>query len=117
METEAILAIPEAGRLTVYATSQTPFGLRATIASALNIGESAVRVVVPDMGGGFGAKAGARAELVVVAAAAQKLGRPVKWIETRSENLVAMTHGRAQVQEIELGLRETGACLGSKARV
>ncbi|HKW71328.1 MAG TPA: xanthine dehydrogenase family protein molybdopterin-binding subunit [Candidatus Dormibacteraeota bacterium] len=117
METEAILASPEAGRLTVYATSQTPFGLRSAIASALNIGARDVRVVVPDMGGGFGAKAGARAELVVVAAAAHRLGRPVKWIETRSENLVGMTHGRGQVQEIELGARRDGHLVGLKARV
>src|SRR2546422_3215734 len=117
MEPEAILVVPEAGRLLVWATSQTPFGLRAELASSLDMSPSDIRVVVGDMGGGFGAKAGARPELIVVAAAARKLGRPVKWIETRSENLVAMTHGRGQVQEVELGAMHDGHLVGMRARV
>ncbi|HEV2032694.1 MAG TPA: xanthine dehydrogenase family protein molybdopterin-binding subunit [Candidatus Dormibacteraeota bacterium] len=117
MEPEAILVVPEAGRLTVWATSQTPFGLRAAIASSLGIADADIRVVVGDMGGGFGAKAGARPELIVVAAAARKLGRPVKWIETRSENLVGMTHGRGQVQHVELGATRDGRLIGLRARV
>src|SRR3989475_3149636 len=117
MEPEAILVVPEAGRLLVWATSQTPFGLRAELASSLGMSPAAIRVVVGDMGGGFGAKAGARPELIVVAAAARKLGRPVKWIETRSENLVAMTHGRGQVQEVELGAMRDGRLVGLRARV
>src|SRR5437773_4712218 len=117
MEAEAILVVPEAGRLLVWATSQTPFGLRAEMASSLGMSPSDIRVVVGDMGGGFGAKAGARPELIVVAAAARKLGRPVKWIETRSENLVAMTHGRGQVQDVELGAMHDGHLVGMRARV
>ncbi|HMH83352.1 MAG TPA: molybdopterin cofactor-binding domain-containing protein [Gemmatimonadales bacterium] len=117
MEPEAILVVPEAGRLNIWATSQTPFGLRAEIASSLGLAESAIRVVVGDMGGGFGAKAGARPELIVVAAVARKLTRPVKWIETRSENLVAMTHGRGQVQHVELGATRDGRLVGLRARV
>src|SRR2546422_5780870 len=69
------------------------------------------------MGGGFGAKAGARPELIVVAAVARKLIRPVKWIETRSENLVGMTHGRGQVQHVELGATRDGRLIGLRARV
>src|SRR5260370_14376037 len=69
------------------------------------------------MGGGFGATAGARAELIVVAAAARKLGGPVKGIETRSENMVAMTHGRGQVQDVELGATRDGQLVGLRARV
>src|SRR5207245_3111323 len=76
-----------------------------------------IRVVVGDMGGGFGAKAGARPELIVVAAVARKLTRPVKWIETRSENLVGMTHGRGQVQHVELGATRDGRLIGLRARV
>ncbi len=127
MEPEAILVVPEAGRLTVWATSQTPFGLRAELASSLGMAESEIRVVVGDMGGGFGAKAGmgggfgakagARPELIVVAAVARKLTRPVKWIETRSENLVGMTHGRGQVQHVELGATRDGRVIGLRARV
>jgi carbon-monoxide dehydrogenase large subunit len=117
MEPEAILVVPGAGRLTVWVTSQTPFGLRAEIASSLGMAESDIRVVVGDMGGGFGAKAGARPELIVVAAVARKLARPVKWIETRSENLVGMTHGRGQVQHVELGATRDGRLVGLRARV
>ena len=117
MEPEAILVAPEAGKLVVWATSQTPFGLRAAMASSLGMAEGDIRVVVGDMGGGFGAKAGARPELIVVAAAARKLGRPVKWIETRSENLVGMTHGRGQVQHVELGATRDGRLVGLRARV
>src|SRR5207245_5002641 len=117
MEPEAILVVPEAGRPTVWVTSQTPFGLRGELASSLGMAESEIRVVVGDMGGGFGAKAGARPELIVVAAVARKLIRPVKWIETRSENLVGMTHGRGQVQHVELGATRDGRLIGLRARV
>jgi carbon-monoxide dehydrogenase large subunit len=117
MEPEAILVVPEAGRLMVWATSQVPFGLRAELASSLGMNPHEIRVVVGDMGGGFGAKAGARSELIVVAAAARKLGRPVKWIETRSENMVGMTHGRGQVQDVELGATRDGRLVGMRARV
>lgn len=117
MEPDAIVAVPEGGRLTVWATSQTPFELRNAIASSLGIDESGVRVVVPDMGGGFGAKAGARPELLAIAAAANKLRRPVKWVETRSENLVGMTHGRGQIQDVELGATREGKLVGLRVRV
>jgi carbon-monoxide dehydrogenase large subunit len=117
MEPEAILVVPVAGRLSVWVTNQTPFDLRAEIASSLGLDERDVRVVVPDMGGGFGAKAGARPELIVVGALARRLGRPVKWIETRSENLVAMTHGRGQTQEVELGAKRDGRLVGLRAQV
>ena len=117
MEPDTILAVPEDGRLTVWVTNQTPFELRSVIASSLGISDGDVRVVVPDMGGGFGAKAGARPDLIVIAAAAHKLQRPVKWVETRSENLVAMTHGRGQVQEVELGATRDGKLVGLRAHV
>src|SRR5258707_2048545 len=87
------------------------------MASSLDMAPADIRVVVGDMGGGFGAKAGARSELIVVAAAARKLGRPVKWIETRSENMVAMTHGGGQIQEAGLGATRAGNLGGRKARV
>ena len=117
MEPEAILVVPEGKRLLVRATSQVPFGLRAEMASSLGMSPADIRVVVGDMGGGFGAKAGARPELIVVAAAARKLGRPLKWIESRSENLIAMTHGRGQIQEVEIGATSDGKLVGLRARV
>jgi carbon-monoxide dehydrogenase large subunit len=117
MEPEAVCAVPENGRLTVWATSQTPFGLRDEIAASLGLDASAVRVVVPDMGGGFGAKAGARPEVVVIAAAARRLDRPVQWVETRTENLMTMTQGRGQVQELELGATRDGRLVGLRLQV
>ena len=60
-------------------------------------------MIAPAVGGGFGAKVGTYPEQFVVAALAVRLGRPVRYIETRSENMVAMTHGRAQVQDVQLG--------------
>src|SRR2546430_14900017 len=99
MEPEAIVAVPEDGRLSVWATSKTPFGLRDEIAASLGLDQRQVRVVVPDMGGGFGAKAGARPELVVVAAVARRLDRPLQWGETRREHPMTMTPGRGQVPE------------------
>src|SRR5437588_2793129 len=117
MEPEAILVVPEGERLSIWVTSQQPFALRSEVAASLAMDESAVRVVVPDMGGGFGAKAGARPELVVVAAAARRLQRPLQWVETRTENLMTMTHGRGQVQEVELGAKRDGRLVGLRAHV
>ncbi len=117
LEPNAALAVPEpGGGLTIYASTQSPFGVRREVASALGLEEEAVRVVAPDVGGGFGAKGGAYPEQIVVAALAHRLGRPVRWAETRSENLVGMTHGRAQVQDVELGARRDGTIVGLRAR-
>jgi len=103
LEPSGVLARPGAGgRLTVWTSTQAPFGVRAGLCGALGLSEDEVRVIAPAVGGGFGAKGGLSPEQVVVAAAALALGRPVRWVETRSENLVAMAHGRGQVQDVEL---------------
>jgi carbon-monoxide dehydrogenase large subunit len=117
MEGNAVLAIPEAGGLTVYTSTQSPFQVRDAVADALGLAEDLVRCIAPDVGGGFGAKILVSAEQVVVAAAAHRLGRPVKWIETRSEGLLAMNQGRGQVQDVELGARRDGTLVGLRARV
>jgi carbon-monoxide dehydrogenase large subunit len=112
METNAIAVVPEGDRLTVWVSTQIPFDVRADVADALGMRHDDVRVIAPDVGGGFGAKLVVSPEYLVVAAAARRLGRAVAWIETRSENLVAMTHGRAQVQRVELGARRDGSIVG-----
>src|SRR3954469_11232659 len=91
------------GRLTHWASSQTPHGTRDALAGALGVDATQVRVRVPDVGGGFGPKGGASVEDILVAWLAREVGRPVKWTETRSENMVALGHGRAQHQELTLG--------------
>jgi carbon-monoxide dehydrogenase large subunit len=115
LETNAILVLPAAGGLEVYASTQVPFRLREGLCAALGLDPSAVRVVAPAVGGGFGAKGGVYPEHLVVAALARRLGRPVRWVEERQENLVAMTHGRGQVQDIELGARRDGTLTGLRA--
>ena len=91
------------GRLTHWASSQTPHGTRDALAGALGIDAAQVRVIVPDVGGGFGPKGGASPEDILVAWVARRLGRPARWTETRSENMVALGHGRAQHQALTLG--------------
>jgi carbon-monoxide dehydrogenase large subunit len=117
IETNGILAIPVAGGgLDCIATCQAPFAVRRGIASALGVEEQAVRVRAVAVGGGFGAKGGVYPEQVVVAALAARLGRPVRHVETRSENLVAMSQGRGQVQDVALGARRDGTIVGLEAR-
>jgi carbon-monoxide dehydrogenase large subunit len=121
MEGNAIAAIPGddgAGHdLTVYVSTQMPHGFHATLCRLLGLDAGAVRVVTPHVGGGFGAKAGVAAEHLVITAAARHLGVPVAWIETRSENLVAMPHGRGQVDYVELGFDDQARITGMRVRV
>ncbi len=91
------------GRLEFRSATQAPHGVRDTIASSLGLEPHQVHVMAPDVGGGFGAKASVYSEEIVVAWCAQKLGRPVRWTETRSESMVGLGHGRAQVQLVKMG--------------
>jgi carbon-monoxide dehydrogenase large subunit len=109
METRGILARPEpSGGLTVWCSHQAPHRLRAALAGAFGLDPAAVRVVVPAVGGAFGAKSQTYPEYLVVVAAALRLGRPVRWIEDRYEALTAGTHGRGQVSTLRLGLAPDG---------
>lgn len=103
--------------VTVYASTQMPHGLRSGLAGSFGWDQQRVRVIAPHVGGAFGGKAGAAAEYLVVIAAARELGRPAKWVESRSENMQSMPHGRAQVQFAELGLSREGDIVGLRARV
>jgi aerobic carbon-monoxide dehydrogenase large subunit len=103
--------------LTVHVPSQNPHSVRDSLALAVGLDEERVRVIAPAVGGGFGAKAGMYPEFGVVATIARKLGRPLKWAETRSENMTAMTHGRAQIQNIELGLKRDGTFTALRGRI
>jgi len=104
METRAAAAsYDEDGKLTAWIPNQGAQGTRAELAAMLGVDQAGVRIVTPDVGGAFGAKFGADPEHAVVCWVARRLGRPARWAETRNENLVGMTHGRAQVQKITIG--------------
>ena len=103
MEPRATAARWSDGRLTVWSSTQQPHGTAAGMREALGLSAGQVRVIAPDVGGGFGAKDGKYPEDLVVAWLARRLERPVRWRETRSENLVGMGHGRGQLQEVRVG--------------
>jgi carbon-monoxide dehydrogenase large subunit len=116
MEGNAIAVEPHGdGTFTAWVSTQVPFDVRDDLADALGVDKEAVRTIAPDVGGGFGAKLQVYPEYLVVAVVAAKLGRPVRWIESRSEGLVALTHGRAQVQHVEIGARRDGTLIGLRA--
>jgi carbon-monoxide dehydrogenase large subunit len=110
IETRGIVASPEGpdGRFTLWTSSQSPYGLRAVIAALVELPEERVRVVVVDTGGGFGIKGHAYAEDLIVAAAARRLGRPVRWTESRREHFLTASPDRGQRHEARLGLTRDG---------
>ena len=113
METNAIAVIPEPdGGATVWVSTQVPFDVRNDVAEALGVDRALVRAIAPDVGGGFGAKLAIYPEYLLVAVAARRLGRPVRWFESRSESMVSMTHGRGQVQTVALGATREGRIVG-----
>jgi carbon-monoxide dehydrogenase large subunit len=117
MEPRGVVADWDGETLTVWASSQTPRVLRGALAGALDLPESRVRVIVPDVGGGFGLKVQVFPEDVVVAAVARRLGRPVKWIEERRECLTAASHAREQRVDAEVAADASGRLLALRARV
>jgi carbon-monoxide dehydrogenase large subunit len=109
LETRAAAAAWGAdGRVTVWCTNQGAQQAKSQIAGWLGLDEQVVHLVTPDVGGGFGAKIGADPEYAFVAWLARHVGRPVRWAESRSENLVGMLHGRGQDQQIAIGGRRDG---------
>jgi len=104
LETRAAAAAWDAGgRLTAWIPNQGAQGTRSGLARMLGIDQADVRIITPDVGGAFGAKFGADPEHAVVCWVARRLGRPARWAETRNENLIGMTHGRAQRQTVTIG--------------
>lgn len=96
------------GTLNVWSTSQIYYMLRDTIARLLDLPSERVRVIARDVGGGFGPKAPVYPEDIIVAVAAYRMRRPVRWIETRSENLLAQSHSGAQVHDVRVAARRDG---------
>ena len=117
LEPRGLVADWDGDTLTVWASNQSPAIMRGALAAALELDEARVRVVTPDVGGGFGLKMHVFPEEVTVAALARRFGRPVKWIETRRENLAAASQAREQRVEAELAADERGRVLALRARV
>jgi aerobic carbon-monoxide dehydrogenase large subunit len=118
METRGCLASfePATDSLTLWTSTQVPHVVRLHLALVLNFPEHHIRVVAPDVGGGFGLKAHLFGEEVVAAFLARRLGRPVKWIEDRREHLTASLHAKQQVVQAELALKKDGTILGVTGR-
>jgi carbon-monoxide dehydrogenase large subunit len=117
MEANGCVAVPQDdGSLTVWASTQSVFGVQTEVARTLGLDTAQVRVRAPWIGGGFGAKGGVYPEQLVVAGLAHRVGLPVRWTETRRENLLGMTHGRAQVHDVELGAKRDGTFTGLRVR-
>lgn len=100
--------------LTVWSSSQIPHLLRNILSALVGLPQHQVRVIVPEVGGGFGAKLNIYPEEMVAAFATMQTGRPVKWIEDRSENLAATIHGRDQIDYVEVAATKEGKVTGLK---
>ncbi len=104
-------------KLTFWVSTQNAQITRFILAGVLGLDPGSIRVIAPDVGGAFGAKIGADRDPLLVAWAARKTGRPLRWVETRSENLVGMTHGRAQEQTVTMGGTSDGRILAYRLDV
>jgi carbon-monoxide dehydrogenase large subunit len=114
IEPRGVLAVPQTpdGLFTVWTSTQVPFNVRSAIAEVLGLGEERVRVVAPDVGGGFGVKGHVYPEDVLIPAVARRLGRAVKWVETRTEHLATAAGDRDQAHDARLGVAPDGTIVG-----
>ena len=118
MEPRAVMAQndPVSGSLLVWSNTQEPHTVRDTISKILSLSPKTVRVICPDTGGGFGTKLNVYPEEVLIPWLAVTLKRPVKWIETRSEHMLAAQHERDQLHDIEIGFDDDGRFLALRDR-
>lgn len=103
------------GEVTIYSATQIPHILKVLTALTLGIPEGKIRVIAPDVGGGFGSKLNVYGEEMICVALARKLGVPIKWIEERSEAYLATIHGRGQIQDMAIAASAEGKLLGVRA--
>src|ERR671914_1499873 len=101
----------------MWSATQIPHILKVLLALTLDLNEAKIRVVAPDVGGGFGSKLNVYAEEVICLAVAKRLGFPVKWVEERSENYLATIHGRDVIQDMEVASDEDGKIRGVRAKL
>lgn len=108
---------PASGSFILHSATQIPHILKHDLSSICGIPEQQLRVVAPDVGGGFGSKLNVYPEEALTLVLTRKLGRPVKWVEDRSENYQATIHGRGQIQNIEMAATSEGKILGMRAKI
>jgi carbon-monoxide dehydrogenase large subunit len=118
METRGVVGHRDlvTGEMTVWDSTQWPHTVRTILAGMLGVPARAIRVVIPDIGGGFGIKADFYPEDFLVPFAAGRIGRPVKWIEDRNEHFLTIAHSREQIHEVDIALKDDGTILGLRAR-
>jgi aerobic carbon-monoxide dehydrogenase large subunit len=109
--------VPAQGEYTVWSATQIPHILKVLLGLTLNISEAKIRVVAPEVGGGFGSKLNVYAEECVALAVARRLGTPIKWTEERSEGYLATIHGRDVIQDMEVAATEEGKTLGFRVKL
>jgi len=119
MEPRGVLAryFPGEEELTVWSSTQIPHLLRTQLAIMIGVPENKLRVITPEVGGGFGSKLNVYAEEALLGWISVQLGKPVKWIESRRENVQATIHGRAQVGTVEVGVKNDGTITGLRYNV
>jgi carbon-monoxide dehydrogenase large subunit len=117
IEPRAVLADFRSGELHVTSSTQVPHFLRLFLALLLGISEDNIRVVAPDVGGGFGAKLQIYGEEILMASLARQLNRPVKWVETRSEHMMVSHHGRDQIAIVRMGATRDGTLTGLHVQI
>ncbi|HEY0573521.1 MAG TPA: molybdopterin cofactor-binding domain-containing protein, partial [Pseudonocardia sp.] len=117
MEPRACVVDPTSTQITMWSATQVPHILRVMSALTLGIPEHKLRVIAPDVGGGFGGKIGVLPEEMMSLLVAQKLGKPVKWNESRSETMLAAHHGRDQIQDITITSTQDGQVTGLKVEL
>jgi carbon-monoxide dehydrogenase large subunit len=116
MEPRGVVAKFEAGELTLWTTTQIPHFVQLIAALNLGLSQNKVRVIAPEVGGGFGSKLQVYAEELLVGYLAKTLGRPVKWTEERREGYLATIHGRDLVEHVEIAAKRDGTILGLRMR-
>jgi carbon-monoxide dehydrogenase large subunit len=119
METRGVVADWKSAErsLTVYTSTQAPHGIRSLLSMILGLDENRLRVVAPEVGGGFGAKIQCYAEEILLAYISMKVNKPVKWIESRRENFLCTIHGRGHVDFYEIAAKKDGTITGIKLKI
>jgi carbon-monoxide dehydrogenase large subunit len=117
MEPRSVVVQPQGDNYTMWSSTQVPHILRVMLAMVTGVPEHKLRVIAPDVGGGFGGKLQVIPEEVISLLVARRLGKPVKWTETRSESLMSAHHGRDQIQYIDIAADREGNVKGLRCRI